>query len=110
MPSWTYSISQRTLTYPSGYDTAAGYSGNHEGYNNPDRVQDHNIGPIPPGTYDIGPAFTHPLAGPITMRLTAHAGTNLYGRSGFMIHGDTMDHARNPRADNSASEIGRAHV
>jgi hypothetical protein len=101
---WTYSISDGTLTDPLGKVAGTGYSGNNEGYNNPDMADVPNVGPTPPGTYDIGPPFTHPLAGPVTMRLSPHPGTEEFGRAGFMIHGDTAAHAADPRPDNSASE------
>lgn len=48
----------------------------------------HNIGPIPRGRWVIGPAFTHPLAGPVCMRLTPEVGTETFGRDGFLMHGD----------------------
>jgi hypothetical protein len=47
-----------------------------------------DFGPIPRGQYSIGPFFDDPEKGPIVARLTPAPGTNDYGRSGFMIHGD----------------------
>lgn len=80
-----------------------GYSGREAGLNNPAMQGVQDVGPIPVGTWSIGPAFTHALAGPVTMRLMPVAGTNTLGRDGFMIHGDTAVHAANPTPDNSAS-------
>lgn len=40
--------------------------------------------------HSIGVAFTHPKAGPMTMRLTPMKGTDTFGRDGFLIHGDKM--------------------
>jgi hypothetical protein len=37
------------------------------------------------------------------MRLTPTAGTDPLGRDGFMIHGDTQQHADDPTPGNSAS-------
>ena len=47
-----------------------------------------NIGPIPRGTYTIGQAYTHDTLGPITMDLIPDPANNMFGRSGFYIHGD----------------------
>ncbi|WP_281177397.1 tlde1 domain-containing protein [Paraburkholderia ferrariae] len=72
-----------------------GYSGRGEGKNNAAMQSSSNIGPIPRGKYQITSPFTHPHAGPYTMRLHPKPGTMTYGRSGFMIHGDSVAHARN---------------
>ena len=85
-------------------DIATGYSGNNAGYNNPSLQAVHNIGPIPEGFYLIGPSFTHVRAGPLTMRLAPTGGTDTFHRDGFMIHGDTQEHALHPTPGNSASD------
>lgn len=51
-----------------------------------------NKGPIPLGNYTVGAAFTHPLLGPLTMRLTPYPSNVMYGRSHFCIHGDSAAH------------------
>ncbi len=91
--AWTYS--QSTGKLKLGETTfGSGYAGFGEGVNNPEDETIPNVGPIPVGDYTIGPAFTHPAAGPITMRLTPQTGTDTLGRSGFLMHGDNqaMDH------------------
>ncbi|MEI7714009.1 MAG: tlde1 domain-containing protein [Rhodospirillales bacterium] len=100
---WTYSQTERQLTDPDGKIAGQGYSGHDAGYNNHTMQDQKDVGPTPVGTYTIGPAFRHALAGPVTMRLTPSADTDVFGRDGFMIHGDTADHATNPTAQNSAS-------
>ena len=80
-----------------------GYSGRGLGYNSAVECAVEDVGPTPPGTYTIGPSFTHALAGPVTMRLTPSPETDMHGWSGFMVHGDSTLHAANPTADNSAS-------
>jgi hypothetical protein len=100
---WTYSQTTGELTDPTGADAGTGYSGGGVGYNNPADQGDENVGPIPQGTWGIGPSFTHAVAGPVTMRLTPAAGTDPLGRDGFMIHGDTQQHADDPTPANSAS-------
>ncbi len=66
------------------------YSGQPEARNNPARVRERSMGPIPPGFYRIGTAYKHPTKGPVVMRLTPVAGTDVFGRSGFLIHGDSI--------------------
>jgi hypothetical protein len=91
--SWVYFQSNGELMY-KGALVGTGYAGFGEGMNNPNDQAIPNVGPIPAGLYTIGPAFTHPAAGPITMRLTPQDGTNTLGRDGFLMHGDTasQDH------------------
>lgn len=100
---WTYAQTGRQLLDPNGDPAGTGYSGHDAGYNNHDAQAEKDVGPTPVGRYDIGPSFRHALAGPVTMRLTPSADTDVFGRDGFMIHGDTPEHAQNPTARNSAS-------
>lgn len=69
---------------------ATGYSGAGEGKNNPTEETVQNVGPIPEGFYDFQPPFDTDTHGPYVMRLIPDAGTHLYGRSGFMCHGDSV--------------------
>lgn len=83
---------------------ANGYSGHGPGLNNPSQqgtkyypgVPGSYGGPIPVGTYGIGPPTT--TIGPVTIPLTPLPGTNTFGRNGFYIHGD------NSAGNHSASE------
>jgi hypothetical protein len=74
------------------------YSGHGNGVNNPSMQYVPGIGPIPVGTYTIGPPFVHPHAGAVCMRLTPNPGTDDHGRDGFMWHGDNI------AANHTASE------
>lgn len=49
-------------------------------------------GPIPRGLWTIGPAYEHPVLGPIVMNLDPSLKTNTFGRSLFRIHGDSIEH------------------
>ena len=91
--TWRYSQKTGDLSH-DGKIVGSGYAGFGEGVNNPADQAIPDVGPIPRGFYTIGPAFTHPAAGPMTMRLTPQPGTDTFGRSGFLMHGDTasMDH------------------
>ena len=73
----------------SGHDDGDGVPEPGEGKNDPAAQAVRSVGPIPVGRYTIGPPHTHPTAGPYTMRLTPQAGTETFGRSGFLIHGDS---------------------
>jgi hypothetical protein len=95
--NWTYSQSTGHLTH-NGESVGTGYSGHGAGRNNPAEENVKNVGPIPKGEYTIGPAYTDPVRGPIVMRLTPSGGQNMFGRDGFLIHGD------NSKMDGSASD------
>lgn len=95
---WTYNSSNGNLSH-DGVLVATGYSGYGQGLNNPLKQDVHELGPIPQGMWTIGEFFNDPGGkGPIVTRLTPVEGTDTFGRSGFMIHGD------NQEADHTASE------
>lgn len=73
----------------NGAPIATGYAGKGPGKNNPAMEQVEHVGPLPKGEYEIGKPFKHPVTGPISMRLKPLPGTQLYKRSGFLIHGDS---------------------
>ena len=73
----------------SGKDDGDGIPEPGEGKNDPSKQSERGVGPIPVGTYVIGQPFTHATAGTLVMRLSPLAGTNTFGRSGFLIHGDS---------------------
>lgn len=65
-----------------------GYSGHGAGVNNPDMQDKHDVGPIPQGEYTIGAVNYHSSHGPLVMPLIPKEGTETFGRSGFLMHGD----------------------
>lgn len=67
---------------------AVGYSGRGRGRNNPDLQAVVATGPIPRGEYRVGLPYTHPTKGPVVFRLTPSEQNDMFGRSGFLIHGD----------------------
>lgn len=72
-------------------DIFSGYSGAGEGKNNPAMQQVHNVGPIPQGKYSIvGEPFDSPDHGPFVLRLEPDPTNEMYGRAGFLIHGDNV--------------------
>lgn len=90
--SWQFKQSTGKLTQ-NGEPAATAYSGYGVGTNNPALQNTPNVGPIPQGTWYIGgPPVTTAEHGPYVLHLTPAHGTNTFGRSGFLIHGDSVQH------------------
>jgi len=88
---WTYAQKTGVLAR-DGIAQGHGYSGAGGARNNPDAQRVKGEGPIPAGHYRIGPAYTHPRLGPLTMNLAPEPGTETFGRALFRIHGDNQTH------------------
>lgn len=85
---WTYTLISGRMT--NGTISGNGYSG-HDPHKNDIGAQNiPNVGPIPVGKYTIGPPFTHPACGPVSMRLSPEPGNQMFDRAGFLIHGDSI--------------------
>jgi lipoprotein-anchoring transpeptidase ErfK/SrfK len=87
-----YSQSTGVLCYaPSGENPrilARGYSG-HPPYVNDAAAQARKAaGPIPRGRYRVGHPFDHVRLGRVVFYLDPHPANEMFGRSGFFIHGD----------------------
>lgn len=67
-----------------------GYSGHAEGKNNPDMQHVKSLGPIPRGIYVIGRPYDSKNTGPLTIMLSPHPDNEMFGRSAFRIHGDSV--------------------
>ena len=95
-----YSQSARTFICRDAagqtYASCTGYAGNNQGLNNPLAQNQPNVGPLPQGTYTVGGTTTR--RGPNTRPLIPDPSNNMYGRSGFLLHGD------NAALNNTASE------
>jgi RHS repeat-associated protein len=97
---WEYSQSLGTMIHFLPNTNIAmlsgnGYSGIGKGLNNPDYEFVRNVGPIPQGTYDIGPIGTHYSERGTrldeSMSLTPRQSRNaMFQRYGFAIHGGNM--------------------
>jgi hypothetical protein len=85
-----YNQKSGKLTDAYGNLIGIGYSGNGLGKNNPKMENMKSIGPIPKGKYFIGEPYNSKNTGPFTMSLTAWEDNEMYGRSGFAIHGDSI--------------------
>jgi Protein of unknown function (DUF2778) len=75
---------------PQGNLLAAGYSGAVGYKNNPDNEDLKERGPIPCGSYAIHPPVDTVTHGPFVMWLTPDPANEMYGRSAFGIHGDSV--------------------
>ena len=86
-----YKISTGELTAANGV-VSKGYSGAEGiGKNNPAEESVKDVGPIPEGEYAIqGPPFDTPTHGPFVLRLIPKPTNQMYGRSGFLMHGDSL--------------------
>lgn len=93
---WLYH--QRTGAFAHGEEAiCSGYSGFGPGKNSPDAQAQVGIGPIPQGAYNVGSEVEpDPLGadrhGPVALHLVPLTGTNTFGRSGFLMHGDSLEH------------------
>ena len=88
---WTYNQLTGNLSQ-DGQPAGSGYSGMGPGKNNPAMQNVHDTGPIPRGKWHIGPPFDTTTHGPHVMVLTPETGTETFGRSGFLIHADSITH------------------
>jgi hypothetical protein len=88
---WTYIQKTGELYNGRGHCTGVGYAGNGDGKNNPAMQSIVGVGPLPCGWYTIDPElFDHPHCGKDCLRLYPHKGNTMYGRDGFLIHGDSI--------------------
>lgn len=89
-----YEIASGTLwdmASSGAFAMGVGYSGSGRYKDDPEAVNVHHLGPLPPGAYKIEAPYTHDELGPLTFNLTPLAG-DLFGRSVFRIHGDSKTH------------------
>ncbi len=95
---WSYQQSSGKI-FLDGALVDKGYSGNGKGLNNPAAQEQACVGPIPQGSYTIGPPRDPPdLMGVLALSLTPDPANQMFGRTDFFIHGD------NDKLDYSASE------
>ena len=86
-----YSQSTGALHYRQGDQVTRlgkGYSGHPPYVNQTTAEQLVAAGPIPRGRYRVGRPFRHVRLGRLAFFLEPYSGTDMFGRSGFFIHGD----------------------
>lgn len=89
---WTYEQSTGRIIRADGEIIGQGYSGAGEGKNNPDMQEIVDIGPIPAGRYLIGAPVDTTRHGPYALALDPEPTNEMFGRSEFLIHGDSIPH------------------
>ena len=88
---WIYHQATGKLFHDDKLVSAHGYAGHGMWKNNPGGEMLQDKGPLPRGTYRISNHFIHhPTAGKHVLRLTPSTGNQMFGRSGFLIHGDSI--------------------
>ena len=101
MKCLTYAQGLGVLSCKDGF-LATGYAGADAGKNNPAMQDVKNVGPLPRGRYTIsgpecvGTTFPCPDChgatahrhGPYVLRLHPVDGNEMFGRAGFLVHGD----------------------
>ncbi len=89
--AWTYAQKTGELQQ-DGRHIGNGYSGAGAGKNNPATQQVPNVGPIPQGDWTVvGPPANTQEHGPYVLHLQPAAQTETFGRSGFLMHGDSIE-------------------
>jgi type VI secretion system (T6SS) effector TldE1-like protein len=88
--SWTYEITTGRLYDDSGVLIGVGYSGDPQYKNNATAQSMKAQGPIPEGSYMICQPEDSPVHGPFAMPLNPDPSNLMWGRSGFMMHGDSV--------------------
>jgi hypothetical protein len=86
-----YSQSTGRLTTEIGSLIGFGYAGYGQGKNNPKMQSVHDVGPLPVGKYFIGEPYVSKNTGPFTIPLNPDPANEMFDRSDFKIHGDTID-------------------
>ena len=92
---WTYEQRTGRLLDDAGTLVATGYSGFGSDKNQPADESIADLGPIPAGEYSIGgPECVEAPGphGPYVLRLTPAPTNDMFGRNGFLIHGDSIEH------------------
>lgn len=85
-------FSQSTGVLTVGPIKWTGYAGRDAGKDNPAMQDRANVGPLPRGTYTVSlEPFVHDRCGQYCLRLTPDPANEMFGRSGFLIHGDSIE-------------------
>jgi len=92
---WTYEQTKGRISHAGQQVGECGYSGFEDGKNNPALQNAVDCGPIPRGLYKIGqPEYVHTDGphGPFVLPLAPDPANEMFRRSGFLIHGDSLEH------------------
>lgn len=95
----TFDRKAGTLTFGDGHVEHGIWSGHGDAANDPSRERDHMIGPLPGGMYRMLDPRTSPQLGTYVLDLTPFPANEMFGRSLFRIHGDTVNDANHAASD-----------
>lgn len=103
-----YTYHQATGVFErDGVTLFTGYAGHEVGVNNPGLQDRSEVGPLPQGRYTMSQFVAQAKkTGLGTLRLKPDAANQMFGRSGFCIHGDNS--VQNRSASTGCIIIGRA--
>ncbi len=87
---WTWHQREGAIYTADDVCFAKGYAGCLLGKNNPDMQDVIAVGPIPRGRYTIIAPHDSHEHGPYVLGLQPDLTNNMRGRSGFLIHGDSI--------------------
>lgn len=87
---WTYEQSTGRMLDDDGHLRGIGYSGAAEGKNNISMENEHNVGPIPQGTYTMDGPVDSAVHGPYAIPLIPDLDNEMFGRDHFLCHGDSL--------------------
>lgn len=88
---WVYSQSTGSLRHDDALTAVTCYSGAGDCKNQPDAQDQHGKGPIPRGRYQMCQPVNSEH-GPYSIPLAPDFDNQMFGRSGFLIHGDSITH------------------
>ena len=86
---WTFKVTAGELWH-DGKFISKGYSGAPGYVNDPSKEDLRNRGPLPRGGWRVGETVVVQRLGPVVLRLTPKPATKMFGRSGFLIHADSI--------------------
>lgn len=104
---WSYDQMTGQLAHDAE-NICYGYSGCGAGLDNPLSQHVQDVGPVPRGKYTIGAPVDTLSQGPFVLPLTPDQANEMFGRSGFLIHGD--NHLRNHSASKGCIVISPVAV
>lgn len=87
---WSYKISTGELFDKNNKLIARGYSGKGVHKNKIESTSIKSLGPLPVGKYSISAPRKSEVTGPYAMDLVPAKENNMFGRSAFQIHGDSI--------------------
>lgn len=87
---WQFNQKTGWFSDAAGKRLAQGYAGSGKGKNNPEMQSVHDAGPLPRGIYTAAAPVNTTTHGPYVLWLTPDPANEMFGRSGFGVHGDSI--------------------